>query len=326
MTATAHSETGRLVRVLLKHTSEAFRSQEVAHAEWETLRFTGEPDVARAFQEYERFVDLLRLSGADICFLDAAGYSSLDSIYVRDASVVCDRGVILCRMGKPQRSGEPAAHESAFRQIGVPILGRIVAPGTLEGGDVTWLDQRTIAVGRGYRTNDAGIAQLRALLGDTIDEMIIVSLPHWRGPDHVFHLMSIVSPVDRDLAVVYSPLMPVPFREQLLARGMSLVEVPDEEFESAGANVLAIAPRRCIMLQGNPITRARLERAGVEVLEYDGANISLKGGGGPTCLTRPLTRTDSSELPAGNDFGRGGAAQEGFPRGQSSQSGSPTPD
>jgi N-dimethylarginine dimethylaminohydrolase len=174
--------------------------------------------------------------------------------------------------------------------MGLPILGSIAAPGTLEGGDVLWLDERTIAVGRGYRTNDEGILQLRRLLADTIDEMIVVPLPHWRGPGDVFHLMSIVSPVDRDLAVVYSPLMPVPFRERLLERGIALVEVPDEEFASMGANVLAIAPRRCIMVQGNPVTRDRLHRAGAHVLEYDGAHISLAGGGGPTCLTRPLAR------------------------------------
>jgi N-dimethylarginine dimethylaminohydrolase len=178
--------------------------------------------------------------------------------------------------------------------MGLPILGTILPPGRLEGGDVVWLDRRTIAVGRGYRTNDAGIGQLRTLLGDTVDEVVVVPLPHWRGSADVFHLMSIVSPIDRDLAVVYSPLMPVPFRELLLNRGMTLVEVPDEEFASMGANVLATAPRRALMLAGNPVTRDRLERAGAHVIEYKGDNISLKGGGGPTCLTRPLLRIDSS--------------------------------
>ena len=153
-----------------------------------------------------------------------------------------------------------------------------------------WLDERTIAVGRGYRTNAAGIEQLHALLGDSVDEVIAVALPHWRGPDDVFHLMSVISPIDRDLALVYSPLMSVPFRERLLERGMTLVEVPDDEFATMGANVLALAPRRCVMLAGNPKTRARLERAGAEVFEYDGQEISVKGGGGPTCLTRPLAR------------------------------------
>ena len=176
--------------------------------------------------------------------------------------------------------------------MGYPIAGRIAPPGLLEGGDVIWLDRRTVAVGRGYRTNDEGIAQLRLLLGDSIDELIVVPLPHWRGPGDVFHLMSMISPVDRDLAVVYSPLMPVTFRETLCARGITLVEVPDDEFETMGANVLAIGPRRCIMVAGNPMTRARLEQAGAQVAEYEGLDISLKGGGGPTCLTRPLQRLD----------------------------------
>ena len=189
-----------------------------------------------------------------------------------------------------QRAGEPAAQETALRALGCTIIGSIQPPGRLEGGDVAWLNERTIAVGHGYRTNESGIAQLRSLLGDSIDELLTVALPHWRGPGDVFHLMSIVSPVDRDLAVVYSPLMPVPFRERLLQQGMTLVEVPDHEFDSMGANVLAIAPRRCVMVAGNPVTRARLEAAGATVLEYEGNEISLKGGGGPTCLTRPLGR------------------------------------
>jgi N-dimethylarginine dimethylaminohydrolase len=233
---------------------------------------------------------MLRASGTRTDFLPAAPDTTMDSLYVRDASIVSDRGAILCRMGKPQRAGEPEAQAAALRAAGLEILGRIEPPGTLEGGDVAWLDERTLAVGRGYRTNDEGIRQLRTLLGDAVDELVVVPLPHWRGPGDVFHLMSIVSPVDRDLAVVYSPLMPVPFREQLLARGITLVDVPAAEFDTMGCNVLAIAPRRCVMVAGNPVTRERLERAGCEVMEYEGAEISLKGGGGPTCLTRPLRR------------------------------------
>jgi N-dimethylarginine dimethylaminohydrolase len=197
-------------------------------------------------------------------------------------------------MGKPAREGEPGAQEAAFQAIGYPIAGAIVAPGLLEGGDIVWLDQRTIVVGRGYRTNDAGIAQLRAILRDDIDQLIVVPLPHWQGRGDVFHLMSIISPIDLDLAVVYSPLLPVPFREFLIDRGISLVEVPDEEFGTMGANVLAMGRRRAVMLTGNPKTRQRLEAAGVEVIEYEGDNISTKGGGGPTCLTRPLRRVDQT--------------------------------
>jgi N-dimethylarginine dimethylaminohydrolase len=284
---TRQSETGRLTRVILKHAREAFDSADTIDAQWRALNFTSPPHLARASHEYERFVDLLTEHGVRVHFLRDPG--GLDSIYVRDASVVCDRGAILCSMGKANRTAEPRAQLPLYRDLEVPVIGAIESPGLLEGGDVAWTDERTLAVGRGYRTNDEGIRQLRGLLGASID-VIVVPLPHWRGPGDVFHLMSIISPVDRDLAVVYSPLMPVPFREALLDRGVSFVEVPDEEFESMGANVLAIAPRTCVMLRGNPKTRDRLERAGAQVFEYDGQEISLKGGGGPTCLTRPIDR------------------------------------
>lgn len=287
---TSQSEVGRITRLIVKEPRHAFKSQAAIAAQWQALNFTGAPDFARAVDQYENFVALLRHKNCEIAFLPPADGTGMDSIYVRDAAVVCDRGVVLCRMGKPLRAGEPAAQETAFRALGLTILGAIQPPGKLEGGDVAWLDKRTLAVGRGYRTNDSGIAQLCDLLGDSIDELITVPLPHHRGPGDVFHLMSILSPVDRDLAVVYSPLTPVPFREQLLERGFTLVEVPDEEFERMGANVLALAPRRCVMLAGNPITRSRLEAVGAEVAEYEGSEISLKGGGGPTCLTRPLQR------------------------------------
>jgi N-dimethylarginine dimethylaminohydrolase len=275
---------------VLKHARDAFRSPSDIAAEWQALNFTAPPDYGRAVDEYERLLDLLRTSGAAVHMLPQSGGVGLDSIYVRDASVVCDRGLILCNMGKPQRLGEPAAQEAAIRALGYTVVGSVRNPGRLEGGDVLWLDERTLTVGRGYRTNDEGIAQLRTLVADSIDELVVVPLPHWRGTGDVFHLMSIVSPVDNDLAVVYSPLTPVPFRERLLDRGIGLVEVPDEEFDSMGANVLTIAPRRCVVVAGNPVTRGRLEKAGVEVLEYEGREISGKGRGGPTCLTRPLRR------------------------------------
>ena len=292
MIETAQSEVGALTSLVVKHARDAFRGAAAIADEWRALGFTAPPDFGTAVREYDRFLELLSVTGTAVHLLPPFDGAGLDSIYVRDASIVCDRGVILCSMGKPLRQGEPPAHEALFRAMGYPILGSISPPGRLEGGDTVWLNRRTIAVGRGYRTNDAGIAQLRELLGDAVDELIVVQLPHWRGPADVFHLMSIISPVDRDLAVVYSPLMPVAFREQLINRGLSLVEVPDEEFASMGANVLALAPRRCVMLAGNPVTRSRLERTGAEVVEYEGDDISLKGGGGPTCLTRPLRRAD----------------------------------
>ena len=193
-------------------------------------------------------------------------------------------------MGKPQRDGAPGAQEVRVSPGGIRgASARFNPPDGIPAGDVAWIDARTLAVGRGYRTNDDGIRQLRHLLGPAVD-VIVVPLPHWRGQGDVFHLMSLLSPVDSDLAVVYSPLMPIPFRESLLDRAIALVEVPDDEFETMGANVLAIAPRRCVMMRGNPKTRARLERAGADVIEYEGREISLKGGGGPTCLTRPMAR------------------------------------
>jgi N-dimethylarginine dimethylaminohydrolase len=147
-----------------------------------------------------------------------------------------------------------------------------------------------LAVGYSYRTNEAGIIQLKELLEPKGISVLVVDLPHYRGKEDVFHLMSILSPVDKDLAVVYSPLMPIKFRNELLKRGFQLIEVPEVEFDSMGCNVLAISPRECVMVEGNPITRGLLEKAGCRVTTYLGKEISVKGGGGPTCLTRPLVR------------------------------------
>jgi len=287
---TSQSEFGTIKKLVVKHARDAFQEPAAIAAQWQDLNYTAAPDFAQAIAEYDAFLELLRKTGCELHVLPKAHGVGMDSIYVRDAAVVCGRGVILCNMGKPQREGEPAAMEAALRASGCEILGTIQSPGRLEGGDVAWLDERTIAIGHGYRTNAEGIEQLRSFLGDSVEDFVIVPLPHWRGVSDVFHLMSILSPVDRDLAVVYSPLMPVPFRQLLISRGMQLVEVPDEEFESMGANVLALAPRRCVMIAGNPVTHARLEVAGATVYEYAGKEISVKGGGGPTCLTRPLWR------------------------------------
>ncbi|HXD16887.1 MAG TPA: arginine deiminase family protein [Vicinamibacterales bacterium] len=284
------AETGRLARVLVKHPREAFVSDETCAAQWKPLNFSAAPALARAAAEYEAFLHILQGAGAQVEFLPADERTNLDSIYARDASIVCARGVILGRMGKRLRAAEPSAQKVAFRGLGVPIAGEITEPGCLEGGDVVWLDDRTIAVGHGYRTNEDGILQLRAILADSIDEMIVVPLPHWRGPGDVLHLMSLISPVDSDLAVVYSPLLPVPFRQELLERGYALVEVPETEFDTMGTNVLALGPRDCVMLAGNRRTRGALEHAGARVTEYAGDEISVKGAGGPTCLTRPLAR------------------------------------
>lgn len=290
MSALGQSDTLRLRSVLLKHVRDAFSDQPTVDAQWKSLGYVARPDFAAAVAEYEAFASLFEQIGAEVHEAPADVGTGLDSVFVRDAAVICDRGAILCRMGKSARDGEPGAMERVLRGVGVPIVGRIGGAGRLEGGDVAWIDERTVAVGRGYRTNGEGIRQLRGLLGSGVDRVVPVPLPHWRGPGDVFHLMSMFSPVDRDLAVVYSPLLPVPFRDLLCQRGYQLVEVPDEEFETLGCNVLAVGPRRCVALEGNPLTRRRLEAAGAEVHVYRGREISTKGGGGPTCLTRPLFR------------------------------------
>ncbi|MDX1395787.1 MAG: arginine deiminase family protein [Gemmatimonadota bacterium] len=285
---TAQHETHPLVACVLMHPRAAWRSQESVDAQWRELGFTDRPDYERACDEYDAFASLLEGCGARVEALPAGQDLTLDAIYVRDASVISDRGVVGCRMGKAARGAEPAAQRGLFEALGIPVLGGIVGDGRLEGGDCVWLDRDTLAVGLGYRTNPEGVGQLGELLGPDVD-IVTVPLPHWRGPGDVFHLMSILSPLDDDLALVYSPLMPVPFRETLLARGYELVEVPDEEVDM-GANALALAPRRCLLEMANERTRRRLEAAGVEVIVYDGGEISRKGLGGPTCLTRPIER------------------------------------
>jgi len=283
-----------IASVVVKHVREAFTDSETIAAQWKALNYSAPPDLARAIAEHDRFIDVLRSTGANVRLLPHDPVTTLDSIYVRDASIISQTGLILCSMGKAERATEPAAQQRALEGDDVAISGAITAPGRLEGGDLIWIDERTLAVGRGYRTNADGIGQLRALVGDTV-AVIEVPLPHWRGPGDVMHLMSLISPIDRDLAVVYSRLLPVPFREWLIERGMTLVEVPDEEFESMGTNILALAPRRGLILAGNPQTRRALEKSGCEVLEYEGFEISVKGAGGPTCLTRPIRRTSNMD-------------------------------
>jgi len=289
---TTHSDTGRLQSILLKHPRDAFESREKVEAQWARLNYRAAPDLERAIDEYDRFVELFRDAGVEITFAPVDGTTTLDSIYVRDAALVTDRGAILCSMGKADRRAEPAALAASLEAAGIEVLGAIEGDARLEGGDVVWLPENRIAVGHGYRTNDDGIRQLRELTEGIAQEIIVVPLPHWRGPSDVFHLMSMVSPVDRDAVLVYSPLLPVAFRERLLALDQRLIEVPDEEFASMGCNVLALGSGKCLMLDGNPATRRRLEKAGIEALVYGGEEISRKGEGGPTCLTRTLLREE----------------------------------
>ena len=291
MKVTYHSEYLKLASVYLKSAESSFRSEKQLTKQWKELQFLTKPNFEESLKEYHAFQLFFTNKNIETCFFPADQKTSIDSIYCRDASIATDFGMIVCNMGKNGRIQEPKAQLETYRQNTVKILGEITFPGTLEGGDVAWLDQKTLAVGHTYRTNDQGIRQLKALLDPKGIEVIVVELPHYKGKEDVFHLMSILSPVDKNLAVVYSPLMPIKFRNQLLERGFQLIEVPDEEFESMGCNVLAVAPRDCLMVDGNPITKKLLEQAGCQVVAYKGNEISVKGGGGPTCLTRPLKRT-----------------------------------
>ncbi len=256
---------------------------------WADYGWRAAPDPGRAEDEHAAFREALAAVGAEVVVGTTPLAGDPDAIYAYDPALPTDRGVILLRPGKPGRREEPAALEADLIAAGLPVLGRLTAPATAEGGDMFWLDEATLLVGRSYRTNDEGIGQIRALLPGDVD-LVAFDLPHHRGPDGCLHLMSFISPLDRDLAVVFLPMVPVRLLGLLRDRGLSLVEVPEEEYDSQGPNVLALGPRLALALEGNPETRRRMEAAGVEVRTFIGQEISRKGDGGPTCLTRPLER------------------------------------
>jgi N-dimethylarginine dimethylaminohydrolase len=255
---------------------------------WKAYGWRFEPDPGAMAAEHEAFRELLGADGAEVVLAESSTGPDPDAIYTYDPAIVGGAGAILLRPGKEGRRGEPDELGVDLVAAGVPIAGRLEAPALAEGGDTVWLDGGTLLVGHGYRTNAAGIEALRALLPGV--EVVAFDLPHYHGPGEVMHLMSFLSPLDVDLAVVYLPLMPVRLVELLHARGIELIEVPDEEYESMGPNVLALGPRVALALSGNDETRRRMERAGVDVRVYEGEHISRPGDGGPTCLTRPLLR------------------------------------
>jgi N-dimethylarginine dimethylaminohydrolase len=275
------NSTGTLRRVLVRPP----RAEELGH--WRELGWRAEPDPDAITAEHAALCELLRSSGAEVVLAEAQVDGDPDAIYAYDPVLLGPEGAVLLRIGKAGRVAEADALEPTLTKAGVPIALRMEAPSTADGGDMFWLDEQTLLVGRGYRTNDAGVAMIREALSD--HEVLAFDLPHLRGRGEVLHLMSLVSPVDEDLVVAYLPLLPVRLVELFEARGIEIVEVPDDEFESMGANVLALAPRVALALERNVETRRRLERAGVTVLTYEGKELS-KGDGGPTCLTRPLLR------------------------------------
>jgi N-dimethylarginine dimethylaminohydrolase len=276
---------GRLRRVLVRRPAAPASDGDFAR-----FGYPRPVEHARTVAEHEAFRALLAEAGAEVIAAGPDDDGLLDAIFAYDPSIMTDGGAVLLRPGKPERLPEVGLAEQTYAELGIPIAGRIEAPGTVEGGDTLWLDERTLAVGRGYRTNDEGIRQLRAMVATQGVEVLTVELPHWHGPAECLHLMSFISPVGERLAVVYLPLMAVPFVEELQRRGWAFIEVPDEEFETHGCNVLALGPKRVLVCEGSPVTRSRLEAAGCEVVAYTGDEISHNRAGGPTCLTRPLLR------------------------------------
>jgi dimethylargininase len=269
-----------LRRVLLRSPSA---TGDFAAAGWRS------PDVALLARQHDAFGQLLTDLG---CHVEVAPpvEDLVDATYVRDPGLVTGTGAVLFQMAKPARAAEPPLLGAALAAAGVPVIARLDGSARADGGDFIWLDERTMLGGRSYRTNAEGLRQLARILAAEGASLTSVDLPHDRGPGHVLHLMSLISPVAEDLSVVYPPLAPVALMQVLADRGIKVVAVDTDEYETMGCNVLAIEPRRVIMLAGNPRTRAALEAAGCEVHAYPGSEISLKGDGGPTCLTAPIWR------------------------------------
>jgi N-dimethylarginine dimethylaminohydrolase len=281
----AQSMIAPLRRVMIRRPDEAFAGADPG--QW---HYTGRPDLEQARREHDALAELLAENGAEVIYHDAPLPELADAIYVFDPALVTDGGALILSMGKDLRRGEEEAMAHALQDAGVPILGALRGEARAEGGDLLWLDRYTLAAGVGFRTNVEGIRQLSDMLSAIGVSLIPVGLPYHEGADSCLHLLSLISIVDHELAVVYLPLLSVPFWQLLLERGFRLVEVPEEEFQTMGPNVLALSPGRCIMLEGNPVTRRRLEAAGCEVMTYEGGEISLRAEGGPTCLTRPILR------------------------------------
>ena len=284
------NEYSHLRRVAVRHPRDLFRDQAYCHQHWTAHDFIGEPDVRRAVDQYERFIEALTSLGAEAVWFDADARFSLASIYTRDSSVRTPDGMLPTRMANDYRGAEPSVDAEVYGRAGYPTLPGITAPGTLEGGDVCWLHDTLCAIGEGYRTNGEGIRQFHQSLPDDV-QLVVMQTPYFRGPGECLHLMSMLSPVDSDLAVVYAPPMSVRFHRWLQeSLGMRFIHVPDDEFDAQGANVLAIAPRTVLLCEGCPVTQRKLEAEGCDVITYPAHDICVLGVGGPTCLTQPLER------------------------------------
>lgn len=281
---------GKIESILIKKPEQAFISQENLNKTWEEFKYFGCPDYETVLKEYAVFEKYIKENVENVYYLPQDERTGLDSIYTHDPLKITKKGAIYFPMGKALRSKEYLATKAYLESIGVPTLGEIKAPGKMEGGDVLWIDEKTVAIGRGYRTNDEGIRQFKELTKDIVDEYIIVPMPHGEGEDACLHLMSIISFVDTDKAVVYSKFMPVFFREYLLEKGFMLIEADDDEYDYLGTNLLALEPGKVILIKGCSKIEKKLKDLGLTVMTYEGKELSYRGTGGPTCLTCPITR------------------------------------
>ena len=284
----SQSMTGPLKRVLMRRAESAMRGADAGR--W---HYGPGFDPVRAAAQHDALTTLVEASGAEIAWLTDADDGLADSVFTHDPSLMTDDGAVILSMGKALRNPEPGLHEAAYRRLGIPILGRIEAPGTVEGGDCVWVDRATLAVGRGVRTNRAGIQQLANMLGPRGINVYGFDLPLWQGEEACLHLMSVISPLADDLALVHSPLLPAAFWQMLRARGIALVEGDADEFRDShglSLNVLPTAPRDIIAVAGFPKTKAAMEAAGCKVAVFEADALCIACEGGPTCLTRPILR------------------------------------
>ncbi|MGN7408045.1 dimethylarginine dimethylaminohydrolase family protein [Sporosarcina sp. SAFN-010] len=279
-----------LKHVIMKHPKDAFKSQEHLSENWKTFNYLREPNFDEALKEFSELTNIIEQQGTRIDYLPSSDKVGLDSIYAHDPVKFTPAGALILKSGKKLRQPEASVFKEFLTERGIPIIGELVGDAVSDAGDIVWLDDRTLLVGRGYRTNDEAIRQLKEMTADLVDEFIVVQLPHDQGEEECLHLMSFLSVVDKDLAVVHSPLMPVFLRQLLLQKGFELIEVPKKEYETLGCNVLAIAPRVCVLTNENASTIQQLKDAGATVHVYKGQEISLLGTGGPTCLTCPVVR------------------------------------
>lgn len=280
-----HSMVAPLQRVLVRQPDEAF-----GFADPSVWHYTEQPNLIAAQQEHEHIVEVLRSEGVEVLFHNQYLPSLADSIFVHDPIIVTDYGAIVLRMGKELRRGEEAAIAMTIRSLGIPVLHKLTGTATAEGGDMLWLDARTLVVGRGFRTNQEGINQIRAALAPYDVAVLQVDLPYDQGQQACLHLQSLISMIDDHLAVVYSKYLPVAFIEMLEERAIAWLQVPEEEYASMAPNILAIKPKVVLMLQDNIKTIKMLQSVGCKVYTYQGDEISHKAEGGATCLTRPVLR------------------------------------